>query len=230
MSRRPTRKRRRPNDDDIQPTKNDNRLHPDPAESEQAKLPSVLVVVNTPNVTAEAILTQSWWDIRDAIYYFGAIDGEVSPKAAIVERIARLQRGYTTATGRKLVIDDFDKQDLCSRHEAFNFQLKCRYVSLALRYAVEDMPLKTWLGCCSEGNDSIYLMDGVAHVKNKETLLFWHLGFCRNNEAFPNPHIIGTETSLPPLLDRNPELERCINEYANEYAKQNLNDLSAQIT
>jgi hypothetical protein len=82
----------------LQPTKNDNQLHPEPAEPEQAEPPSV-VVVNPPNVTAEDILTQSWWDTGDAIHYFGAIDGEVSPNAAVVERIARLQRGYTTATG-----------------------------------------------------------------------------------------------------------------------------------
>jgi hypothetical protein len=68
-------------------------------------------------------------------------------------------------------------------------------------------------------------MDGVAHVKNKETVSRWHLAFRYNNEAFPNPHIIGTKTSLPPLLDQNPELKGCI----VEYAKQNLNDLSAKI-
>jgi hypothetical protein len=128
-----------------------------PVEPEQAETPSsaVLVeVVNPPNATAKAILTQSWWDTGDAICYFGAIDGEVSPKAAIVERIARLQRGYIAATGWKLVIDDFDQQELCSWHEAFTFQLKCRYVSLALRYTVKDMPSKTWLSCCSEAIDS----------------------------------------------------------------------------
>jgi hypothetical protein len=157
--------------------------------------------VNPPNATAEAILTQSWWDTGDAIRYFGARDGEVSQKAAVVERIARLQRGYTTATGWKLIIDDFDQQELCSRHEAFTFQLKCRYVSLALRYAVKDMPSKTWLSCSSEAIDSICQMNGVAHVKNKETVSCWHLASLRNNEAFPNPHIIGTKTSLPPLLD-----------------------------
>jgi hypothetical protein len=223
----PTRKRRRQNDDAIQPTMNDNQLHPEqPVEPEQAEPPSVAVVANPPrNVAAEAILTQSWWDTGDAIRYFGAIDGEVSPKEAVVERIARLQGGYTTATGWKLVIDDFDQQELCSWHEVFNFQLKCRYVSLALRYAVEDMPSKTWLGCCSEAIDSIYRMDGVAHVKNKETVSRWHSAFRRNNEAFPNPHVIGTKTSLPPLLDRNPELKQNI----IEYAKQNLNDLSAEI-
>jgi hypothetical protein len=132
--------------------------------------------------------------------------------------IARLQRGYTTAIGWKLVIDDFDQQELCLRHEAFTFQLKCRYVSSALRYAVKDMPLKTWLSCCSEAIDSIYRMDGVIHVKNKETVYCWHLAFRCNNEALPNPHIIGTKTS-------NPALKQCI----VEYAKQNLNDLSAKI-
>jgi hypothetical protein len=55
--------------------------------------------------------------------------------------------------------------------------------------------------------------------------LRWHLAFRRNNEAFPSPHIIGTKASLPPLLERNPELKRCI----MEYAKQNLNDFSAEI-
>jgi hypothetical protein len=68
-------------------------------------------------------------------------------------------------------------------------------------------------------------MNGVAHVKNKETLSRWHLVFCSNKEAFPNPHIIGTNTSLSPLLDQNPELKRCI----VEHAKQKLNDLSAKI-
>jgi hypothetical protein len=40
-------------------------------------------------------LTQSWWDTADFICSFGAIDGEVSQKAVVVETIARLQRGYT---------------------------------------------------------------------------------------------------------------------------------------
>jgi hypothetical protein len=41
-------------------------------------------------------------DTGDAIRYFGAIDGEVSPKEAVVERIAKLQKGYTSATGGSL--------------------------------------------------------------------------------------------------------------------------------
>jgi hypothetical protein len=73
------------NNDDIQPTKNDNQLHPEPAEPEQAEPSLSVLVVNPPNITAEAtILTQSWWDTGDVTCYFGAIDGEVSPKAVFL--------------------------------------------------------------------------------------------------------------------------------------------------
>jgi hypothetical protein len=64
----PTWKRRRQNDDDIQPTKNDNQLHPKPAEPEQqAETAAAVVVVNPPNAAAKAMLTQSWWDTREVI-------------------------------------------------------------------------------------------------------------------------------------------------------------------
>jgi hypothetical protein len=52
--------------------------------------------------------------------------------------------------------------------------------------------------------------------------------FRQNNEALPNPHVHskdGNKTSLPPLLDRNPELARSI----IQYAKQNLNKLPAEL-
>jgi hypothetical protein len=117
---------------------------------------------------------------------------------------------------------------LCSPHGIFYFHLKCRYRHLGLRYALEDMPAKTWLECCKDAVDSVNRTDGVEHIKNKETLSRWHLAFRRNKEAFPNPHvhaIDGKKTSLPPLLDRNPELARC----TIQYAKQNMNELSAKL-
>ena len=119
------------------------------------------------NPRAQAILDQSWWDTGDAIRYFGARHGEVSAKDAVSERIGRLQAGLSTATGWKRVMDDFDQQDLCSSHEAFNYQLKCRYVSLALRYALDEMPTKTWLDCCQDSVDSINRTDGVNHIRSK---------------------------------------------------------------
>jgi hypothetical protein len=117
------------------------------------------------------------------------MDGDVSPKEAVEERILKLKRGYATSTGWKLAIDDFDQQDLCSPHERFNFQMKCRYVSLALRYALAEMPGQTWLECCQDAVASVNRVDGVDHIKNRETVSRWHLAFRRNNEAFPNPHV-----------------------------------------
>jgi hypothetical protein len=95
----------------------------------------------------------------------------------VEKRIKQLQKGHATTAGWKLTIDDFDQQELCSQHEIFNFQLKCRCVSLALRHALEDMPNETWLECCQDALDSINRADGVIHFKNKETLSHWHLQF-----------------------------------------------------
>jgi hypothetical protein len=97
-----------------------------------------------------------------------------------------------------------------------------------LRYALEDMPDKTWMECCKDAVASVNRVDGVKHIKNEQTVSRWHLAFRRNNEAFPNPHVHskdGKKTSLPPLLDRNPELARSI----IQYAKHNLNELSAEL-
>jgi hypothetical protein len=61
------------------------------------------------NPIAEAIANQSLWDTGDAIQYFGAVDGAVSPKEAVETRIEKLQKGYISSTGWTLVLDDFDQ-------------------------------------------------------------------------------------------------------------------------
>jgi hypothetical protein len=75
--------------------------------------------------------------------------------------------------------------------------------------------------------DSINQTDGVDHIRSKETVSRWYLTFRRSNDAIPNPHVHSTNTSLPPLLDPRyyPELAKCI----VQYAKQNLNELSAEL-
>jgi hypothetical protein len=215
----PNLKRRRQNNNDI-----DNDMPRGNLQNVDASLDET-PEATPPNPRAEAILNQTFWDTGDAIRYFGARDGEVSARDAVNERIAKLQIGLSTSTGWKRVVDDFDQKDLCSSHEAFNYQLKCRYVSLALRYALDDMPEKTWLDCCKAAVDGINRADGVDHVRSAETVSRWHLTFRRNNESFPNPHVNSAKASLPPLLDRYPELARSI----VLYAKQNLNELSAEL-
>jgi hypothetical protein len=168
----PTRKKRRGNNNVMEPIQNDSHY------PEAEAIPDTVTEVEANlDPIAQTILNQSWWDTGNAIRYFGAIDGEVSPTEAVENCITRLQRGHASATGWKLVIDDFDQQELCSQHESFIFQLKCRYVSLALRYALEDMPDKTWMECCQKAVDTVNRVERVAHIKNKETLSRWHLAF-----------------------------------------------------
>jgi hypothetical protein len=65
------------------------------------------------NPIPQAIANQSWWDTGDAIRYFGAVDGELSPKEAVEKRIEKVQKGYASSTGWTHVLDGFDHQDLC---------------------------------------------------------------------------------------------------------------------
>jgi hypothetical protein len=90
-------------------------------------------------------------------------------------------------TGWKLIIHDFDQQELCSDHDIFAFQLKCRCASLALRRALEDVANKTWLEPCNDALESIDRLDGMVHFKNNVAVSRWHLTFGQNNKAFPNP-------------------------------------------
>jgi hypothetical protein len=231
----PKRKKREENINGSQPFQNDN--HHSPFQNDNHHSPSNSPVALTEleaqveanlDPIAQAIIDQSWWDTGDAVRYFGALDGELAAKETVEKRIEQLKKGYSNATGWKRTIDDFDHQELCSKHEIFNFQLKCRYVCLALRYAIDNMPDKTWLECCKDALETVNRIDGVDHITNERTLSRWHLVFRRNNESFPNPHVHskdGQKTSLPPLLDRNPDLARSI----IQYAKQNLNELCAEL-
>ena len=140
----PTWKKRRGNNNDTQPIQNDNHQSTSSNNSPQAEATNNPAVAE-PQAQVEVdpiAQAQSWWDTGDAIRYFGVIDGEVSAREAVEKRIEILQKGYANATGWKLTIHDFDQQELCTDHEVFSFQLKCRYLSLALRYALEDIPNK----------------------------------------------------------------------------------------
>ncbi len=62
------------------------------------------------------------------------------PREYVEGRIERLKQGFATAHGWKLVVDDFDAKEICTPNDIFNIQMKCKYVSLALRIAFEEMP------------------------------------------------------------------------------------------
>ena len=70
-------------------------------------------------------------------------------------------------------------------------------------------------------------LEGVQHIKNGETVRIWHQVIRENNECFPNPQVVrrGTGPRLPPMLENNPDVKDGL----LKYAKENINDLSAEL-
>ena len=100
-----------------------------------------------PNPTARAIANQTWWELPEAHVLFcdvkrraGDNGNLLFPRENVEGRIERLKQGFATAHGWKLVVDDFDAKEICTPNDIFNIQMKCKYVSLALRIAFEEMP------------------------------------------------------------------------------------------
>jgi hypothetical protein len=155
-------------------------------------------------------------------------DNEISlfPREYVEVRMERLQQGYTTAHGWKVVLDDLDANYICKPSHTFNIQMKCKYASLALHITVEDMPGSRWMECCEQAVKELGHIEGHNHILNPQTIEQWHLVFHKINKSFLNPkfHTHG-KVMLPLLLERNPDLKRSL----LKYATSNLNELTAEL-
>jgi hypothetical protein len=133
---------------------------------------------STPSEPPPIIL---WWDSSNAFSLFGeqvdkndkddnSDEDAWDVKVMVRKRIERLRRGHTTVGGWKLTLDDLDTRDICSAHDIFNIQMKCKYLSVALRIALDDMPSLTWRQCCNEAVQRVNTWETHKHIKNGETL------------------------------------------------------------
>jgi hypothetical protein len=148
------------------------------------------------------------------------------PQEYVEGRTERLKNGFTSAHGWKTVFDDFDATDICTPNDIFNIQMKCKYVSLALRVAIGDMPASTWMDCCDHAVKELERVDEFTHIGHARTVQQWHLSFRQNNESFLNPKFhTRVKAMLPPLLERNPDLKKSI----LQCATSNLNELTAEL-
>jgi DNA-binding transcriptional regulator YhcF (GntR family) len=192
----------------------------------------------TESTASEPPSVISWWDSCNAFSLFGeqvdknnedANDDEDAwdVKAMVRKRIERLRRGHTTVGGWRLTIDDLDTRGICSEHDIFNIQMKCKYLSVALGIALDDMPSRTWRQCCNEAVQRVNKWETHEHIKNGETLRIWHHDFRGSNECFRNPNVYkrNGKPPLPPMLERNPDFTRSV----VRYAKTNLKELSAEL-
>jgi hypothetical protein len=83
--------------------------------------------------------------------------------------------------------------------------MKCKYLSVALTIALEDMLLLTWHQCCNEAVRRVNKWEGHEHIKHGETVRIWHHNFHASNECFPNPNVYkrNGKPPLPPMLEQN---------------------------
>jgi hypothetical protein len=186
-----------------------------------------------PNQVARAVISQSWWESSEAHTLFCHVqrnigeNGDYLFQQEYVEtRIERLKNGFATAHRWKLVVDDFDAKDICTPNNTFNIQTKCKYVSLALHIALEDMPGRKWIECCERAVKEFGQIEGHDHILSRQTVQQWHLAFRQNNESIQNPEFqTHGKVMLPPLLKQNPDLTQSL----LQYAASNLNELTAEL-
>jgi hypothetical protein len=208
-------------------------------QSGDEKQPKVLLAANKtssdikPNQAARAVISQSWWESPEAHTLFcdvkrstGENGDYLFPREYVETRIERLKNGFATAHGWKYIVDDFDAKEICTPNDIFNIQMKCKYVSLALRIALEDMPARKWMECCERAVKELGRIEGHDHIRSPRTVQQWHLAFRQHNETIRNPkfHTHG-KVMLPPLLEQNPDLKKSL----LQYATSNLNELTAEL-
>ena len=135
------------------------------------------------------------------------------------KQIVRLRKGHTTVDEWILTLFDLDTRDICLAHAIFCFQMKGKYLCIALGIALDDsMPSRIWRKCYNEAVISVNKWEVQEYVKNGETVQIWHpdFGASRSNECFHNPNVYkrNGKPPLPPILDRNPDFKRSVINFA----------------
>lgn len=145
------------------------------------------------------------------------------------DRIRKLQIALQSPEGWRQVLDDSDADTACTAHDIFDIQRKCRFIAIALRFALQHMNEWTWLDCCNAAVKAWNNLTGDDSIVNGETVQRWH-HVLRNtgNDCFPNPGKARRTRSanhLPPLLEANPDLTQSL----VSFCKENLSQLSAEL-
>ena len=189
------------------------------------------------NVAALEIQNQDYFDSPEANHLFGRIqqettaEDEVSVRTTIHNRIQKLTEAFSTPAGWKCILEDRDSKQTCSAFQIYNIQIKCRYIAIALRIALQKMGRgaggATWLDCCQEAMNTVNQFNNITYIKFHRTIQGWHLLYRRNGECFPNPntHKKDGKKTLPRLLEENPDLKDAIIYYSREH----LHELSASL-
>jgi hypothetical protein len=91
--------------------------------------------------------------------------------------MTRSQQPSAGAHGWKLVVDDFNANELCSATDIFNIQMKSKYMSLSLRFALVEMNAWKWRDCCNEAVKELKRLEGHRYITSGKTVMIWHHAF-----------------------------------------------------
>ena len=98
-------------------------------------------------------------------------------------RINKLLIASTYHNGWWQIIDNLDATDLCTEFDVFRIRTQARYLALALRLTLTQMPSKMWNQCIIDCIELVQKVDGVAPTKHPETFESGTINFDRTTNV-----------------------------------------------
>jgi hypothetical protein len=104
-----------------------------------------------------------------------------SPTGGLTPRVERLKQGSAVVHQWKLVVDDFDANELCSVSGTLNIPMKCKYMILVLYITLEEMNAWQWQECCDGAVKQLNQIEKYKYITSDNTIMNWRYAFHENN-------------------------------------------------
>ena len=105
---------------------------------------------NSTHEKVREISSQKFLDSPEAKCWFGAGEKYGTIKNTMVSSIKHLQEAYMDSDGWIQGVEDNDQHDMCTSYDVFNIHVKSKYLSIALKFALDDRSTRTWACCCDK--------------------------------------------------------------------------------
>ena len=155
-------------------------------------------------------------------------------------QLSAFKRGWLSESGWRFVVSDNDEDNMFTNSSIFEIRNKCKYLTKAIENALERYQNSTWKQCCISAIDEINKFEKCKNekfeysdnfnqrwiIKSPKTIMKWYHQYNHiHDQSFPNPFVGKMKNSLPPLLDKNPDIVSAIISYSNN----NLLKLSSEM-
>ena len=154
------------------------------------------------------MVEETYWESPEAKKLFlGNPNDSRDVVEVLTQRIERLQQANRSVDGWKDLVENHDKDNLCSSYDVFIIRQRCSILCLAYTFALEEMNSARWVkDCCTAAILACSRMGMEAAGTNEETVAGWNILMGSNREHFPMPNPkIFKKKPLPELLEYFPE-------------------------